>query len=299
MTRVSWKERDITPLVTLVTVEQSLAAAGREARITAIYAPGDSRFSQVNPACGDPVEVVLEGDAVFSGRVERVEWDSQSLLLTMICLEASSLLAKNEIYRAFSGTAKEITVELCRACGLSPDSLWDKPGSLWIPPGCGRTLFSVLRQAYENRCVTESRGDKLVVRQAGEERYVLRTGQVFALESAHACDGLITGASVISAKGETLAEARQPEWEAAWGVRRRVYTQTGTQAQAAAQAREHLTAPAYTGQLVLPGDPKIRCGALVTPDKGEYGLGRTYLIRRVLHRLEQGVFTTTIGMVNP
>lgn len=298
MNRITWKARDITQLVTLVTVDQSLTAAGREARITAIYAPDDSRFSLVNPACGDDVAVVLEGKTVFSGTVERVEWDSQSLLLTMICLEPSSLLAKNEIYRAFSGTAKEIAAVLCQACGLSPGSLWDKPGSLWIPPGCGRTLFSILRQAYEEQCVAESRDGKLVVRQVGAERYALRAGQVFSLESAHSCEGLLTGASVISAAGEALATAVQPAWEEAWGIRRRVYAQSGSQAQAAAQARGYLTGPAYTGQLVLPGDPDIPCGALVTTEQGEYGLGRTYLIRRVLHRLEKGVFTTTIGMVN-
>ncbi len=298
MTRITWNAQDITQLVTLVTVEQSMAAAGREARLCAIYAPGDSRFSLLNPACGDAVAVEAEGTALFSGTIERVEWDSQSMLLTMICFESSSLLAKNEVYRAFSGTPKEIATALCRACGLPVGSLWDKPGRLFLPPACGRTLFSILREAYGEQCITESREGALVVRQAGTEQYDLHSGGVFSLQSAHSCEGVVTGASVISAKGSTLAAVTQPQWEAQYGLRRRVYTLTGAQSGAAAQARGHLTGPGYTGTMVLPGDPAIRCGALVNPDQGAYGLGRQSIIQRVAHRLEAGVFTTTIGMVS-
>lgn len=297
MTRITWKTQDITHLVTLVTVEQSMVAAGREARIGAIYAPGDSRFSLLNPACGDAVAVTAGGTTLFSGTIERVEWDSQSMLLTMICFEPSSLLAKNEIYRAFSGTPKEIAAALCHACKLPIDSLWDKPGKLFIPPSCGRTMFSILREAYGEHCITESKDGALVVRPVGAESYDLHYGAVFSLTSAHSCENLVTGASVISAKGETLAAVTQPQWESDYGLRRRVYAQTGAQSQAAAQAQQHLIAPAFTGEMVLPGDPDIRCGAFVTPNQGMYGLGRQYMIQRVLHRLESGIFTTTIGMV--
>lgn len=298
MTTILWNQQDISALVTSVTVDQNLTAAGREARITAIYAPADSRFSRLNPACGDAVAVTAENKALFSGKIERVEWDSDDLLLTMVCLEVSALLAKNEIYRTFSGTAKEIATALCQSCGLTPGQLWDKPGSLFIPPSCGRTLFSILRQAYDDQCVTESLGDALVVRPTGVQTYQLHTGAVFSLHAAQHCAEVVSGAEIISARGDTLASAEHSQWAAAYGPRRRVYALNGQQGQAQDQALACLSGPARTGQITLPGDPDIPCGALVIPEAGQYGLQGEYLIQRVLHRLEEGVFTTTIGMVN-
>lgn len=297
MTRVSWKGRDITDLVTLVTVEHHMDAAGREALVNALYAPGDSRFALLNPACGDAVTISAGNQTLFSGSIERLSWDTDSLTLTMVCQEPSALLAKNEVYRAFSGTAKEITAALCRICGLGVGQLWDKPGTLWVPPSCGRTLFSVLKEVYGPRCITESDGDALTVRQAGTRSYRLHCDEALALDSDHSCDGLVTGAAIISARGSTLASAVQPQWEETFGLRRRVYALSGSSSQAQEQAKACLTPPAYTGRLLLPGDPLLPCGALVTPDRGDYGLAGEYLIRWVLHRLEAGVFTTEVGMV--
>lgn len=297
MTCITWKNADITHLVTLVTVEQSMTAAGREAQICALYIPDDSRFASLNPACGDAVAITAGDHTLFTGFVERVEWDSQSMLLTMICFEASSLLAKNEVYRTFYGSPKEIATALCRICDLPIKDLWDKPGKRFIPPSCGRTLFSLLREAYGNDSVVESSDGALVVRQTGTEEYALHKDAIFSLESAHDCDKLVTGAAVISAQGKELASVTQDQWESRYGIRRRVFALVGSQSQAIGQAQSHLTAPAYTGTMILPGDPGIRCGALVKPEQGAYGLCDQYLIRRVVHKLEAGVFTTTIGMV--
>ncbi len=297
MTCITWKDTDITHLVTLVTVEQSMAAAGREARICALYVPEDPRFTILNPACGDAVAITAEDHSLFTGFVERVEWDSQSMLLTMICFEVSSLLAKNEVYRTFYGTPKEIATALCQICDLPIKDLWDKPGKRFIPPSCGRTLFSLLREAYGDDCVVESSNGALVVRQTGTEQYPLQNETIFSLESAHSCEHVVTGAAVISAKGKELAVVRQPQWESLYGVRRRVYTLAGVQNQAFSQAQAQLTPPDYTGTMVLPGDPDIRCGSFAMPEQSAYGLCHRYLIRRVVHKLEAGVFTTTIGMV--
>ena len=296
MTRVIWKERDITHLVTLVQVEQTLTAAGREARIRAVCLPQSENLSLLNPACGDAVSVAVGAQTLFSGTVQRAEWDSQSGLLTMLCLEPSALLVCNEVYRAFSGTAKEIATALCHLCDLPVGQLWDKPGQCFIPPACGRSLHAILRQAYGQDCVVESQGGALVVQPTGTKTYALRGDGMLSLASAQSCEDVITAATVISATGEAIAAAHRPDWEALYGPRRKVYAQNGSLAEA--QAASRLLGPAHTAQLVLPGDPALACGHHVLPDADLYGLCRRYLIRRVLHQLEGGIFTTTIGMVS-
>ena len=147
MSSVIWKGRDITGLVLSVTVEHDLAAAGREARVQALCAPQDGRFAPLNPTCGDAVTVTAAGAELFAGRVERVEWDSAGTRLELVCLEPSALLANNEVYRAFSGRPADIAAQLCRLCGLPVGSLWDKPGSVFLPPTCGKSLLALLREA--------------------------------------------------------------------------------------------------------------------------------------------------------
>ena len=298
MIRITWKEQDITYFVTLVQVEQTLAAAGREAHIRAICIPESDSLSLLNPACGDAMTVTVESEVLFSGTVQRVEWDSQSGLLTMLCLEPSSLLVCNEVYRAFSGSAKEITTILCHLCNLPVGQLWDKPGQCFIPPSCGRSLHAILRQAYGQDCVVESRNGALIVRQTGVKTYTLHSNGMLSLSSSQSCEDVITAAEVISATGDAVATAARPDWEMLYGPRRRVYVQNGSRSQAEAQARDHLAGPAHSAQLVLQGDPTLACGHHVLTDAAPYGLRERYLIRRVLHQLENGIFTTTIGMVS-
>lgn len=296
MTRVTWKQQDITHLVTLVQVEHTLTAAGREARIRAVCVPDSDGLLLLNPACGDAVSVAVGAQTLFSGTVQRAEWDSQLGLLTLLCLEPSALLVCNEVYRAFSGTAKEIATALCHLCDLPVGQLWDKPGQCFIPPSCGRSLHAILRQAYGQDCVVESRGGALVVQPTGTKAYALGSDGMLALSTAQSCENVITAATVISATGEVTAAVHRPDWEALYGPRRKVYAQSGSLAEA--QAAAQLFGPAHTAQLVLPGDPTLACGHHVLPDAALYGLSRQYLIRRVLHRLEGGIFTTTVGMVS-
>ena len=93
-----------------------------------------------------------------------------------------------------------------------------------------------------------------------------------------------------------MASVTRPEWEAAFGPRRRVYSLVGAQSGAKAQALAHLTGMARTGQLELPGDAALRCGDTVRLDLGQYGLRGDYRIGWVAHRLEAGDFTTTLGV---
>ncbi len=297
MSRVVWKDRDITGLVLSVTVEHTLEAAGREARVQALCAPRDGQFAPLNPTCGDPVTVTAAGAELFAGRVERVEWDSRGTKLELVCLEPSALLAKNEVYRAFSGSPMAIATQLCRLCHLPVGSLWDKQGSVFLPPTCGKSLLALLREAYGGDCVLESRGGALVVRPVGERTHLPGSGGVYSLRAAHSCENAVTGACVISAQGQTLAQVTRPEWEDVMGCRRKVYTLVGAQSGAEAQAAAHLSALAQTGQLELPGDPALRCGDHLQLELGRYGLGGTYRIRWVAHRLEAGVFTTTLGVI--
>ena len=296
MTRVTWNAWDITELVLSVIVEQSAEAAGREARVQALYAPEDARFIHLNPACGDAVTVTAADAELFSGRVERVAWDSDGMHLELVCLEPSALLAKNEVYRAFSGSPKAIATELCRLCALPVGSLWDKPGNVFLPPTGARSLLALLREVYGGACITESRAGALVVRPVGERTWVPETMGVHALRAAHSCEGMVTGASVVSAQGKTLAAVTQTEWETMVGPRRKVYTLVGAQSGAAEQALEHLHGMARTGQFELPGNPDLRCGDIVQLSLGQYGLGGAYRITWVAHRLEAGTFTTTLGV---
>ena len=67
MIRVMWKETDVSRLMTLVTVEQTLTGAGKEARLQGIYAPDRPAFALLNPLCGDPVTVEAKG-VLLTGR---------------------------------------------------------------------------------------------------------------------------------------------------------------------------------------------------------------------------------------
>lgn len=297
MTQILWQSRDITGLVVSATVEQTLSAAGREAILTAVYAPGDSRFSLLNPACGDGVVIYQEGTVLFRGKVERVSWSSDSLAVTLICYDVSSLLAKNEFYRAFSGTPSQIAATLCTLCGLPIGSLWAKSGRFWIAPSCGRTAFSVLQEVYGNQCVTESQNGAVMIRQQGAALYTLRTEAPFSISAAHSCEALVTGASVISGAGKVKAAVYQAGLEAQYGRRRQVFSLNGSQRGAAEQARARLNSLSRTGQITIPGDTGVRCGARIQPDKGSFGLAGSYLIASVLHSIRAGSFTTTIGMV--
>lgn len=297
MIRVMWKETDVSRLMTLVTVEQTLTGAGKEARLQGIYAPDRPAFALLNPLCGDPVTVEAKGVLLFSGSVERVEWDSEGLLLTLICFEPSALLAKNEAYRAFSGSPKEVAAQLCRLCGLPLHRGWDKPGRVFLPPARGYSLLQLLRQAYGNDCVLHWQPEGLTIAQAGKEAFLLPEDGILSLSAAHDCQRTVTGAAVISAKGKTLATAALPELETRLGPRRRVYALVGAQAQANAQAQSCLTAPDYTGTLLLDGHPEAKCGLRMEARLGAWGLQGTYLLHRVLHRLEGGIFTTTIGVM--
>ncbi len=297
MSSVVWNGRDITGLVLSVTVEHILASAGREARVQALCAPRDGRFAPLNPTCGDPVTVTAAGAELFAGRVERVEWDSEGTRLEMVCLEPSALLAGNEAYRAFSGSPAAIATQLCRLCDLPVGSLWDKPGSVFLPPACGKSLLALLREAYGGDCVLESRGGALVVRPVGERTHIPSLGGVYSLRAAHSCENAVTGACVISPQGQTLAQAVRTEWEDRIGIRRRTYLLVGAQSGAEGQALGHLSGMEQSGQLVLPGDPALRCGDDLQLDLGQYGLGGTYRIRWVRHRLEAGAFTTTLGVM--
>lgn len=297
MSSVIWKGRDITGLVLSVTVEHDLAAAGREARVQALCAPQDGRFAPLNPTCGDAVTVTAAGAELFAGRVERVEWDSAGTRLELVCLEPSALLANNEVYRAFSGRPADIAAQLCRLCGLPVGSLWDKEGSVFLPPTCGKSLLALLREAYGGDCVIESRGEALVVRRPGAQTHIPGSGGVYSLRAAHSCENAVTGACVISPQGQTLAQAVQTEWEARIGPRRRAYVLEGAKSGAEGQALGHLAGVAQSGTLVLPGDPALRCGDDLQLALGQYGLGGTYRIRWVQHRLEAGTFFTTLGVM--
>lgn len=296
MMQVIWKDRDITGLVLSVVVEHAAETAGREARVQALYAPTDERFACLNPTCGDSVTVKAADAELFAGTVERVDWDSDGMHLELVCLEPSALLAKNEVYRAFSGTPKTIATELCRLCALPVGSLWDKPGTVFLPPTGARSLFSLLREAYGGDCITESHAGALVVRPMNERVWIPDNGGVRSLRAAHSCENAVTGAGVVSAQGKTLAAVTRPEWEAVFGPRRRVYHLVGAQSGAQAQALAHLAGMARTGQLELPGDAALRCGDTVRLDLGQYGLRGDYRIGWIAHRLEAGDFTTTLGV---
>jgi hypothetical protein len=201
------------------------------------------------------------------------------------------------VYRAFSGRPADIAAQLCRLCGLPVGSLWDKPGSVFLPPTCGKSLLALLREAYGGDCVIESRGEALVVRRPGAQTHIPGSGGVYSLRAAHSCENAVTGACVISPQGQTLAQAVQPEWEARIGPRRRAYVLEGAKSGAEGQALGHLAGVAQSGTLVLPGDPALRCGGDLQLALGQYGLGGTYRIRWVQHRLEAGTFFTTLGVM--
>lgn len=297
MTQILWNDRDVTDFTTNVTVEQNVSAAGREAVLSLIYAPEDSRFSLLNPACGESVTVVQMGETLFHGLIERAAWSSDGCAVTLICYDASSRLAKNSLYQAFSGTPAQIAARLCQLCGLVSGSLWNKAGLCWIPPACGRSAFSLLREAYGNECVVETRKDAVTVRPLGATQYVLRTDSLFSVSAANSCEGMITGVSVISGAGAVKASVRQTQLEAQYGQRRQAVSLSGSQSGAAAQARSRLTGLARSGQITIFGDPAVVCGARIQPDKGSFGLSGNYLITSVTHRIQAGIFTTTMGMV--
>ena len=77
------EQQEITGLCLQVVIAKEADSAGSEAEITLVCAPMDSRLPRLDPACGQQVRVMQEGEILFFGRVERVSYDAAALRLTV------------------------------------------------------------------------------------------------------------------------------------------------------------------------------------------------------------------------
>lgn len=287
---------DITALVTEATIDRSISMAGAEARITAVYAPMDRFLPKINPACGGAVTVCADGETLFSGAVERVSYDAESLLLHMVCMERSSLLAKNEICGPLSGTAPEIARAVLLKVGLAEGTLWNQTGQVYLPPSCGRRCFSAIMAAYGGECFTEMQNGAVSVRKLNCRSYTLKTASLISLSSFSSIEALVTGAEVRGDDGAKLAEKYSQNLETSYGRRRRVFSLEGARSGAGGQAAAALSLPKRQAEAVIFGDPSGRIGAELHLDQGAYGAAGAYTVARIRHTLKEGLFLTTLGL---
>ena len=294
--RVYINGTEVTSVVTEVLLDRSLEMAGAELRLRAVCAPQDRFLPKLNPGWGDAATVRYEGAALFSGRVQRVRYDAERLTLELVCLEQTALLARNEVYGPLEGAPAQVARTLIAAAGLRSGTLWAKGGTVRLPPTCRRSCLAGIRAAYGGQCFTEERDGAVDVLRPGDRRYTLRGGQLLGLRAENSVEDLVTGAEVRGGTGALLAQTADAGWERQFGRRRTVRALEGAQSGAAGQAQAALRGAVRQAEAVLWGDPEARCGAVVTLDQGLYGAAGSYLIRRVLHRAWDGLFTTTLGL---
>jgi len=240
---------------------------------------------------------VHEGVTLFDGYIERLSFSSDSLCITMLCFDRSSLLAKNEVYRAFYGTPAAIAAKVCGLVGLECGSLWHKSGSLYLPPSCGCTAFSVIRRAYGQQCVVETQNGRVVIFAPGQDSFTLRSAVLLQAEARHSTEDMVNRAVILGYKNRVEASAEHSGDIVSYGLRQRCYTLSGARAGASSQAADHLQRLQQQASVTLLGNTAARCGARVTMDSPAYGVSGEYLITAVTHRVSGGLFTTTLGMV--
>lgn len=296
--RVWLDGQEITGLCTGTVVEKTLEGAGAEAEIRLVCAPMDTRLPRLDPACGQWVEVRQGGEALFSGRVERVSYDAAALELTVLAFDPVSLLAKNHCRGPYRGTPQQIVRTLCAECGLETGELWAGDGQeVQLGAACGRSVFRTIRNLYNDLCVTEWKDGRVEIYPKGAGRAVLESGRLVDLTARNTCEEAVTQAAVYSG-GKVAALAADEAGIRQYGLRRReeyLSLQYGT---AEEQARAMLKGVSRQARLTLTGRSPVKCGQIVTLDKPLMGVYGDYLVERVAWQCRGGLTTTQLGVVS-
>ena len=196
--RIWLNEREITGLCTRVIVDKNIDAAGAEARVRAVCVPENSKFPRIDPACGDRVTVEDGCETAFTGWVRTVRYDAVALMLEIECLDPAALLARSECWEAYTGTAAEITRQICGRCGLETGEVWEAEKRLRLPACAGRSAFHAIRKLYDGACVVDFWNGAVNVRPTGVYRGMLQSGRLCGLTAGNTED----------AEGNVIRQAR-------------------------------------------------------------------------------------------
>lgn len=296
MITVLRKGYDITGMTVSCRVDRSISAAGAQASVTVIYSVTDIYMPRINPACGDDV-VIKDGDSViFDGIVERLEFSAGSLAVTMICFDKASLLAKNEIYATFSGSPGNIAAKVCGLLGLTAGQIWQKPGSVYIPAGCAASAYSIIRTAYDGKCVTMWNGGKLDILEPGARQAQIGSDALLEATARHSVEAMVNRAEIIGYKGRTDGVAQSAGDISAYGLRQRVYSLTGARSTAARQALSYIGGLGRQASVTVLGGQNIFCGDSVELGFAEYGINGKWIVSSSGLMVQGGVATTALGL---
>ena len=294
--RVWLEQQEITGLCLQVVIAKEADSAGAEAEITLVCAPMDSRLPRLDPACGQQVRVMQEGEILFFGRVERVSYDAAALRLTLLCYDPAALLAKYQGRGPYEGTPDAIVRALCRECGLESGEIWAGDGQpVKLTAACGRSAFRAIRNLYDDRCVVAFREGKVCVSPKGAVQTVLESGQLISLTARFTAEEAVTRVVVYSG-GKPVAQAEDKDGLAQLGLRQRTEHLSPLFPKAKAQAAAGLKALARQARLTLTGRCSVQCGQIVRLDKPLMGVYGDYLVTEVIWRCQQGLTTTELGV---
>lgn len=296
--RVWLDGQEITGLCTGTVVEKTTEGAGTQAEINLVCAPMDTRLPRLDPACGQWVEVRLEGENLFSGRVERVSYDAAALELTLLAFDPISLLAKNHCRGPYRGTPAQITRTLCRECGLETGEMWAGHGQeVQLGAACGRSSFRTICNLYDDQCVLEWKDGKVNVYPKGVSRAVLESGRLMDLTARNTCEAAVNQVAVYSG-GQVAALATDQQGVRQNGLRRRNEYLSLQYETAEEQARAGLKGISRQARLTLTGRSPVKCGQIVTLDKPLMGVYGDYLVERVAWKCQGGLTSTQLGVVS-
>jgi len=296
MIRVMRKGLDHTGLAISCRIERSLLAAGGEARVGFICAPRDRYLPKLNPACGDTVEIFWDETPLFSGTAEGAQFSSDGMCVTLTCFDAASMLAKNELYAAFSGTPEAIAGKVLAALGIKAGEIWAAGGGMFIPASCAQSGLSILQQAYGGRCAVAWNGGKVDILEPGAREIALSEQTLLSGTASVSVGQMVNRAVVIGYKGRKDGMAEHGGDIEAFGLRQRVFGLSGARNSTRNQAQSHLRGEARTAQAHLLGGMAAMCGDSLRLEWPEYGLEGRWLVTAVLHQVQAGVLETTLGL---
>lgn len=296
MIQVFYKGIEITGITTACRMEKSISAAGAQAQVTAICTPLDVFMPKINPACGNEIIIRSQDEVMFAGTIERLSFSSDALTVTMVCFDKASALAKNELYGSFSGTAASVAQRVCHKLGLPTGGLWQKPGQVFIPAGCAMSCHSIIRQAYDGRCVILWQDDRLSILEPGAHTATMPAGALLGAVARHSVESMVNRAEIIGYKGRKDAVAQNGGDIAAYGLRQKVYSLAGARSTAARQAKSHLRGRARQAEVTLLEGGSIRCGQRLDLDLPDYGITGGWIVSAVSHEVSNGMLLTSLSL---
>lgn len=296
MIEVYRKGINMTGLMTQCQVDRNLSAAGSQATLTAVCAPGDYYIPKINPELGEAVRIDWDGQPLFEGTVERVSFASDGLSVSLVCFDAASRLAKNELYGVFSGRPDAIATKVLGALALTPGQLWAPPERMFIPAGCAMSAHQIIRQAYGGRCALVCTGETVDILEPGARSVTLSSDALLAGTAVLSAEGVVNRAEIIGYKGRKDACGQNADSIAAFGLRQKVFSLQGARSTASRQAAGHLSGPSRQAEITLLGGSAVQCGDSLTLGWAEYGLGGTWQVSRVCHQIAAGVMTTRLSL---